>query len=122
MANDPCGPQTVKQSTPINITTATTTTLVAGVGGKFITPCSFIMTIDSIVTTATTAQFIEGTGGNCTGPTNVSGLFGAGGVTAGPPIVITYNDPLKKLASGHDFCLLSAGTTVQIQGVLSYTQ
>lgn len=120
---DPCmNPGVLKQSVPINITTATTTSLVAASGTTAVYVCSYSMTLNSIVTTATTAQLEYGTGGSCTGTNALTGLYGAGGITAGVPIPIVQPSPLKATPAANGVCLVSAGATVNIQGVLTYVQ
>jgi hypothetical protein len=126
-ASDPCvSSSTTKLSVPINITTATTTQLVPLAAGQAIYVCGVSATIAPSATTADTFLLEYGTGSNCgTGTTVLSGPFGAGDVnTAQPPILITFGDPgtTTTAPASNALCLLSAGATVNIQGVLSYVQ
>ena len=124
-AIDPCFSNTPKSSVPINVTTATTTQLVALSAGKVVYVCGGIFTVNSVVTTATTAQFEYGTGASCgTGTTALTGLFNGGNVTAGiaVPIILPADYSSFQAPAGNALCLVSAGTTVQIQGVLTFIQ
>jgi hypothetical protein len=125
--SDPCQSfSTPKSSVVINITTATTTQLVALSGSTSIYVCGFALTISQVITTANTLQFEYGTGTACaTGTTVLTGSFGAGGITAGLPLVIVDETPgmLFKAPSGTALCALTAiGATGSFQGVLSYVQ
>jgi hypothetical protein len=109
----------------VNVTTATTTQLVALSAGKVIYVCGGDLTINSIVTTATTAQFEYGTGSSCsTGTTVLTGLFGGGGITAGIPLVVPIPGDYTSFSApaGNALCLVSAGATINIQGFISYIQ
>jgi hypothetical protein len=124
---DPCQiASNPKTSVPINITTATTTQLVALSGTTTIYACGVTMTIAPSGTSADTATFEYGTGASCgTGTTVLTGAFGAGDLTTATGVTpITFADPgtTFKTAAGNALCLLSAGTTVNIQGVLTYVQ
>jgi hypothetical protein len=124
---DPCqSPGVVKQSVPIAISTATTTQLVALNTNQAIYVCGVSMTIAPSATTADTATLEYGTGANCgTGTTVLTGAFGAGDLTtAAPPLFLSFADPgtTVKTPFGQALCLLSAGTTVNIQGVLTFVQ
>lgn len=123
---DPCNSTLLKSSVPINIVTATTTQLVPLLSGATISVCGVSMTIAPSATTADTATFEYGTGVNCaTGTTVLTGAIGAGDVTtAAPPLFVSFADPASTMRTpaGQALCLVSAGTTVNIQGVLTYVQ
>lgn len=124
---DPCQSSDVtKLSAPIAITTATTTQLVALSGSLTIYVCNFELTISQVVTTANTLRFVYGTGANCgTGTVNLTGDFGAGGVTAAPPLVITASSGATrfKTIGGQALCVTTAiGATAFFQGVVTYVQ
>lgn len=123
---DPCNPSYPKNSVPINITTATTTQLVPLLLGATVSVCGVSITIAPSGTAADAATFEYGTGASCgTGTTALTGAFGAGDLTtAAPPLFVTFADPgtTFKTPAGQALCLLSAGTTVNIQGVLTYVQ
>jgi|SRR5579883_375011 len=124
---DPCFSQfTAKSSVPINATTATTTQLVAPAAGEAVFVCGASLTIAPSSTSADTAQFISGTGPTCgTNTVTNTGTFGNGDLTtAAPPLFISFADPGSTFSSavGAGVCLVSAGTTVNIQGVLTYVQ
>lgn len=124
--NDPCS-YAAKSSVPISITSATTTSLVALSGSTVIYVCGFSLTISQVVTTANTFVLEYGTGATCgTGTTALTGTFGAGGVTAGIPIVITYgsgNSTVATAPAGNRLCALTAiGGSGSFQGILTYVQ
>ena len=125
--NDPCQSSgTPKSSVAINITSATTTSLVAVSGSTAVFVCGFSVTISEVVTTANTIQFEYGTGAACTGPTVLTGLYGAGGVTAGDPIVVTYGgagSTVFTAPASNGLCAVTAiGASGSFQGVLTYVQ
>lgn len=127
LADDPCAnPANTRQVASISISTATTTELVALSGTKTIYVCGFSLTISQVVTTANTLRFQYGTGSTCgTGTTNITGLLGGGGITAGLPIVlITANsNTLFSTAAGNALCALTAiGATASFQGFVTYVQ
>jgi hypothetical protein len=124
---DPCqSPGNAKSSVPINITTATTTQLVALSGTKTIYVCGASFTIAPSGTTADTILFEFGTGASCgTGTTALTGAFGAGDLTTTTGVTpITLADPGVSITApaGNALCAVSAGTTVNIQGVLQFVQ
>jgi hypothetical protein len=123
---DPCQtPNATKQSVAINISTAVTTQLVALSGTTSIYVCGFSLTISQVITTANTIQFEYGTGALCaTGTTVLTGLFGAGGVTAGAPLVISASGAnLFTAPAGNALCAVTViGATGSFQGVLTYIQ
>lgn len=123
---DPCqNPGVLKSSVAINITSATTTQLVAISGSTSIYVCHFDFTISEVVTTPNTLQFEYGTSTNCTGTNKLTGLYGDKGVTAGDPIVINagYGGTLFTAPSANGLCALTAiGASGSFQGVLTYVQ
>lgn len=124
-AVDPCSYAT-KSSVPINITSATTTQLVAISGSTAIYVCHFSFTASQVITTANTLQFEYGTSTTCVGANKLTGLYGAGGVTAGDPIVISAgngNGTLFSAPASNGLCALTAiGASASFQGVLTYVQ
>jgi len=124
---DPCqSPNIAKSSAPINITTATTTSLVAVSGSTTVYVCGFSVTISEVITTPNTILFEYGTGAACTSPTVLTGLYGGGGVTAGDPIPVSYGGAgmtVFKSAASAGICALTAiGGSGSFQGVLTYVQ
>jgi hypothetical protein len=103
-------------SVPINITSATTTQLVAGVSGKAI----FVTAWDVIAAGTTNFTFEYGTGTNCavgttalTGAYSLVAQFGAAkGSGLGPVLVVP---------AGNALCAVSS-STAQVSGSLAYTQ
>lgn len=124
--NDPCAsPGTTKSSAAISITSGTTTSLVAVSGSTTVYVCSFSATISQVVTTANTLQFEYGTGAACSSPTTLTGTYGAGGVTAGIPIVVKDGGAytLFKSAASAGICAVTTiGASGSFQGVLTYVQ
>lgn len=124
---DPCqSSSVVKTSVPINITSATTTSLVAVSGTTTVYVCGFTVTVSEVITTANTIAFEYGTGATCTGPVLLTGTFGSGGVTAGAPVPITYGGAGQTIFKGiasNGLCALTAiGASGSFQGVLTYVQ
>lgn len=123
---DPCqSPNVAKSSVPINITTATTTSLVAVSGSTIVYVCGVSITVSEVITTPNTILFEYGTGAACTGPVVLTGKFGDGGVTAGIPIVIGSGSGMTifKSAASAGICALTAvGATASFQGVMTYVQ
>ena len=123
---DACASGVVKSSVAINITSATTTQLVAISGSTAIYICGFSFTISEVVTTPNTLQFEYGTSTNCTGTNKLTGLYGGGGVTAGDPIAIAYgngNATVFSVPASNGLCALTAiGASASFQGVLTYVQ
>lgn len=122
--NDPCLANT-KSSAAINITTATTTSIVAVSGATTVYVCGFSITVAPSITSADTALFEYGTGAACTGPVALTGTFGNGNVALTGVAPVTYGNgaaTIFKSAASNGICVLSAGTSVSIQGVLTYVQ
>ncbi len=122
---DPCF-ASAKSSAAISVASATTTSLVAVSGSTVVYVCGFSMTIAPSATAADTAAFEYGTGAACTGPTLLTGTFGNGDLTSAAPVVpISYGDgghTIFKSAASAGICILTAGTAVSVQGVLTYVQ
>jgi hypothetical protein len=124
---DPCFSfSTPKSSASISIASATTVQLVASAAGKAIYVCGFTFSISQVVTTANTLQFEYSTVASCASSvTAATGTFGAGGVTAGTPIVITSpaDGTDFTVPAGNALCAVTAiGGSGSFQGVLSYVQ
>lgn len=117
---DPCGSWGVaKSSVAINITSATTTSLVAISGSTSIFVCGFSVTMVGAVETI---QFEYGTGATCgTGTTVLTGAFADGTAS---DIVVSYGGgemTVFATPSAQRLCAVTTGT-VSIQGVLTYVQ
>jgi hypothetical protein len=103
-------------SLPINLSTATTTQLVAAVSGKAI----YVTAWDVIAAGTTNFTFEYGTGTNCvagttalTGPYGLVAQFGAAkGSGLGPVLVVP---------AGNALCAVNSAT-VQVSGSLAFTQ
>lgn len=126
-ALDPCLlPQHDKLSATINVSTATTTQLVALSAGKIVYVCDFGMTISQVVTTANTIKFVYGTGASCgTGTTDLTGPFGAGGVTAAAPIVVLsgHTGTAFSAPPGNAICVTTTiGGSANFAGWITYVQ
>ena len=123
---DPCASAgTAKQSALFNIAAAATTALVAPSASTVVYVCSFSMTISQVITTANTIKFIQGTGAACaTAPADLTGTYGAGGITAAAPIVVVSGgSTLFKTAAAGGLCLVTAiGATGNFSGVVTYVQ
>lgn len=121
---DPClSPSVLKSNVAINISSATTTQLIALQPNTVIAVCGFLLSATG-ATTATTAQFEYGTGSSCgTGTTVLTGTMGA--TTAASPAVIVFSpsgNAQFKIPAANALCLVSAGGTPSIQGYLTYVQ
>jgi hypothetical protein len=120
-SGDPCqNPNVVKSFAAVNISTATTTELVAAVAGKTIYMCSLTVSVSG---TSPTFQFKTGTKVSTacdTAPTNQSGTYA---LTSGQLVTLAADSTtfLTGALSG-ELCLTSGGTTPSIQGNLTYIQ
>lgn len=124
---DPCSPSFGrKKSVAIAVASATTTALVAVQGGASIYVCGFVMTIAGSATAATSAAFEYGTGAACTSPTALTGTFGSGDAAASPDgLAVVYGGAGATIFTAPvstGLCILTAGTTVLTEGVLTYVQ
>lgn len=121
---DPCSG--TKSSAAINVTSATTTALVAVSGSTTVYVCGGVFTIAPSATSADTAQLEYGTGVACAGsPTVLTGTFGNGDLTtAAPPIVVPIGSGATaiKSAASNGICIVTTGTTVNVQGFITYVQ
>lgn len=117
---DPCeNPNVVTVTAGINISTATTTAIVAAVAGKSIYLCSFNATANG---TTPAFTFIAGTQTSTPCDTGASTLSGAFAPTAGSFVSLTSQGIILKTAASQQLCLTSGGTTPSIQGIISYAQ
>lgn len=124
-ASDPCQDvSAIKQSSFANITTATSTPMVAASGSTIVYVCSVLFALQS-TTTANTILFNSGTGGLCTSPTVQTATY------SNPPGVAniaTFNlggggATVFKSAAGQTVCALtSVGSTPLIGVSMSYVQ
>ena len=125
VTSDPCA-SAAKSSAAINVTSATTTSLVAVSGATKVYVCGFSMTIAPSATSADTAAFEYGTGASCTSPILLTGTFGNGDLTSAAAVVpVTYgggNQTIFTGAASSGICILTTGTAVSVQGVLTYVQ
>lgn len=107
----------VKQSAAVNITTATTTQLIAPVTGKAATICGFYSTTANA---GATLVFNTGTGSTCaTGTTVLTGTMLTS--SSGRFDLLGSGQKLKS-AVGGGICVITAGTTPGIQGFVVFTQ
>src|SRR5262249_53688761 len=117
---------TPKTSQPVNIVSATTTQLVALSAGKVIYVCGGFVDVASSATSAATIQFEYGTGASCgTGTTVLTGTMGTGTATAGidaEPVTIQGYGAAFQTASGNALCVVTAGTTINVQGWITVIQ
>lgn len=125
--NDPClSNKTLKSAAIVSITTATTTQLVALSGTTKVYVCGFSLSISQVATTANTIKFVYGTGASCgTGTTDLTGAFGAGGITAAAPIVVSMGSEGTDFATpvGQALCATTTiGATAFFTGVITYVQ
>jgi hypothetical protein len=125
VSTDPCESSAiVKLSASISSASATTVQLVAPTAGKAAFVCGASFTIAPSATSADTAQFITGTGATCGGSTvTKTGTFGNGDLTTTVGVAsIKLSTPgtvfSSAVASG--VCIVTAGTTVSVQGILTY--
>jgi hypothetical protein len=125
-ASDPCADvSAIKLSAPINISSATTAQLVALSGTTTIYVCSFVAAANA--GTNPSIQFEYGTGSNCaTSPVVLTGAM-ATGVTvatgvAGPIFAGGGSATIFKSAAGNELCAVTAGTTPNFQGYVTYVQ
>ena len=125
-ASDPCSDvSAIKSSVPINISSATTTQLVALSGTTTIYVCGFNATAGA--GTNPSFQLEYGTGGTCaTGPTALTGAMATGvtvSTTAPGPIFYAGPDAtVLKTPAGQGLCAVTGGTTPNFQGYLTYVQ
>jgi hypothetical protein len=108
----------------INVSTATTTQIIALVSSQTIYVCNYTIQIQGVATTAGTGKLIYGTGTACaTGPVNLTAAY-EGSTTAGNPTVISVGAGLgtvTRTAASNALCYTSTTTTPQ-HVTVSYTQ
>lgn len=118
---DPCQSTAVgKLSTPINIVTATTVSLVApGVStNSQIFVCGITMTLSG---TTPTFQLVTGTGATCgSSQAAMTGAF-LGGTSTAPTAILTGVITVATTPAAFRLCAITTGT-VNAQGVLTYLQ
>jgi hypothetical protein len=113
--SDPCANLSVpKSSVAINISTATTTQLVAVSASKAIYACSFAA---SVAGTAPTVLFEYGTSTACTGTNALSGTLA---ITTGSYVTLGWGGTIFTAPATNGLCLVSGGTLPSVQGVLTY--
>lgn len=122
VVDNPC--QTVaKNFTPISVTTATTTRIIAPASGKKTYVCSIVLQVAA----ADNVGVVEGTGGTC--GTGTAGIFG--GTTAGSGLNLAANEgwsggngqaPILATAGTNvDFCLITSAAT-NLAGHVTWVQ
>jgi len=126
-AADPCmSSGIVKSSVAISIAAAGTTQLVAPSGASSVYVCGGSFTIAPSGTAADSLQFITGTGATCGGSTvTKTGTFGSGDLTTttGPlAVTLPATGTVFSAAGSSGVCAVAAGTTVNIQGIITYVQ
>lgn len=125
-ASDPCQDvSAIKQSAAIAISSATTVQLIALSGTTTIYVCGF--TAAAGAGTNPSIQFEYGTGTNCAGsPTVLTGAMATGVTVAtgvpGPIFTSAGSGTVFKSAAGNEICAVTAGTTPNFQGFISYVQ
>lgn len=123
--SDPCQSAS-KSSAAINVTSGTTTSVVAVSGATVVYVCGFAITIAPSAVAAATALFEYGVGATCTSPTVLTGTFGNGDLTSAAGVApILYGNggaTIFKSAASAGVCILTAGNAVNVQGVLTYVQ
>ena len=114
---DPCkNPNIVTSSAVINVSSATTTQLVALSAGKAIYVCQATASGGS----AATALFEYGTGSSC--GTGTTALTGAMALNASQPVSLGWGGVLVTAPAGTALCLVTGGTVTTAQGLISYVQ
>lgn len=120
---DPCS-YAAKSSVAIAITSATTTSFVPVSGSLAVYVCGFSFTIAPSATSADNLVLEYGTGAACTSPTVLTGGYGKGNVTTTVPNLFVSRGngtgTILTAPSGNGICGVSTGTTVNIQGELTY--
>jgi hypothetical protein len=107
------------QAAALTISSATTTSVVAGVAGKSIFICGWHVTTTQTATFPT-FQFEYGTqGGPCTTPTVVTPAFG---VTNTAPSADHISIATIQAPTGTQFCVVSGATTTNLAIELYYSQ
>ncbi len=115
---DPCSnPNIAKNSVPINITSASTTTLI----GPFSTGQTYVCGWSiSLIGASQTIQFEYGSGASCgTGTVLLTGAMGPGTLAEQQ---LVHELPLRATPLNNSICAVTTGATVNAQGVMTYVQ
>jgi hypothetical protein len=117
---DPCGSWgVIKTSKAVNISTAVTTSIVGVSGSTAVFVCGFHL--ETVSGTTPTFQFEYGTGAACgTGTTVLTGTY-----TGAALQTFFYGGgemTLFQAPASNGLCIVSGGTTPNIQGVVTYVQ
>jgi hypothetical protein len=125
--SDPCLSVDNKASAKISVSSATTTGLVATSGSTVIYVCHFDMSIAGSATSAATAQLEFGTGAACvTTQSAITGTYGSNDAAVSTvPTVVSGGDGGFSVAissAGAALCVVTAGTSPFVQGVVTYVQ
>jgi hypothetical protein len=110
---DPCMQPYAKSSVPV----VATGQLVAAAATKAVYVCGFYVTMGG---TTPSVKFQYGTGTNCaTNPIDLTGAFAA---TVGQEIFFGHGSTVMSTPTGQALCIVTAGTSPTIAGVMSYVQ
>lgn len=119
-STDPCQDLSQqKQSFAVNVSSATTTAVVPVSGTTSVYVCGW--SLQTVSGTTPTIQFEFGAGTACaTSPSVLTGTF------TGAALQL-FNSPstdttILKAPSGNGFCLITGGTTPNVQGVITFVQ
>lgn len=125
VAIDPCQTSAiVKQSVAVNISSATTTQVVALSAGKQVFVCGYSITVLGLITTAGSVQFEYGTGSSCgTGTTVLTGTM-QGQAVAGQTLLLVPSGggTIFSTIASNALCLVTTGTAPQFQGYITFVQ
>jgi hypothetical protein len=124
---DPCTSNDNKSFVAISTTSATTASIVAASGSTVIYVCHFNLSIAGSATSAATAKLEFGTGSNCgSTQTAITGTYGSNdAVASATPTVISSGDggfTLAASAAGNLLCLVTAGTSPFVEGMVTFVQ
>ena len=116
--SDPCeNLGSIKLSAQINVSTATTTQIVAASPGQTIYVCQVSFSASG---TTPTAQFVYGTGSNCgTGQATLTGIIAP---TSGQYITSSFGGAMFSVPVSNALCITSTGTTPALGGWVTYVQ
>lgn len=107
-------------SKSVNITSATTTEVIAAVSAKTVRVCGFMLTVNG---TTPTVQFETGTKTTTPCDTGTSALSGAMAPTSVSVLAMGGGSPVMFYGSASgELCIVSGGTSPSIQGIVYYTQ
>ena len=119
VGGDPCVNASVaKTSVAVNVSSATTTQLVALTSGKQVYVCGVVL---SLAGTAPTTLFEYGTGASCgSGTTSLTGTIAA---STGTLETLGWGGTMFTAPTGNALCIVTGGTgSPSFQGVLTYVQ